>query len=84
MTKEDYSCYIMLHQLILTVALFCFRYNNKTYSVDDIDWDKRVTDTFDKSNGSKVSYRDYYKAVSALGFISTIPENVPHLPEVAR
>jgi len=36
------------------------RYNNKTYKVDDIAWDMRPTDTFEKG-GEKISYKQYYK-----------------------
>ena len=41
------------------------RYNNKTYKVDDIAWDMRPTDTFEKG-GEKISYKQYYKDVSNL------------------
>ncbi|XP_050410256.1 piwi-like protein 1 isoform X1 [Patella vulgata] len=37
------------------------RYNNKTYRVDDIDWDMRPTDKFKLQNGDEISYIDYYK-----------------------
>nr|XP_033813092.1 piwi-like protein 1 isoform X1 [Geotrypetes seraphini]XP_033813093.1 piwi-like protein 1 isoform X1 [Geotrypetes seraphini]XP_033813094.1 piwi-like protein 1 isoform X1 [Geotrypetes seraphini]XP_033813095.1 piwi-like protein 1 isoform X1 [Geotrypetes seraphini]XP_033813096.1 piwi-like protein 1 isoform X1 [Geotrypetes seraphini] len=37
------------------------KYNNKTYRVDDIDWDTNPKFTFKKSDGSEISYIDYYK-----------------------
>ncbi|KAJ7320095.1 hypothetical protein JRQ81_019606 [Phrynocephalus forsythii] len=37
------------------------RYNNKTYRVDDIEWSVKPTDTFQKRDGSQISYKDYYK-----------------------
>uniref|UniRef100_A0A672UWR8 Piwi-like protein 1 n=1 Tax=Strigops habroptila TaxID=2489341 RepID=A0A672UWR8_STRHB len=37
------------------------KYNNKTYRVDDIDWDANPQCTFRKSDGSEISYVDYYK-----------------------
>lgn len=37
------------------------RYNNKTYRVDDIEWSVKPTDTFQKQDGSQISYEDYYK-----------------------
>lgn len=37
------------------------RYNNKTYRVDDIDWDISPQDTFKKADGSEISFMDYYK-----------------------
>ncbi|KAH9525714.1 Piwi-like protein 1 [Bulinus truncatus] len=36
------------------------KHNNKTYKVDDIAWDARASDSFEK-NGVQVSYYDYYK-----------------------
>ncbi|XP_053166147.1 piwi-like protein 4 isoform X2 [Hemicordylus capensis] len=37
------------------------RYNNKTYRVDDIEWSVKPTDTFQKRDGTQISYEDYYK-----------------------
>ncbi|XP_078512091.1 piwi-like protein 4 [Lissotriton helveticus] len=37
------------------------RYNNKTYRIDDIDWSINPTKTFKKSDGTEISYVDYYK-----------------------
>uniref|UniRef100_A0A8B9PIZ5 PIWL1 protein n=1 Tax=Apteryx owenii TaxID=8824 RepID=A0A8B9PIZ5_APTOW len=37
------------------------KYNNKTYRVDDIDWDANPKCTFTKADGSEISYLDYYK-----------------------
>ncbi|KAJ7309724.1 hypothetical protein JRQ81_007787 [Phrynocephalus forsythii] len=37
------------------------RYNNKTYRVDDIDWEIRPQDTFKRADGSDISFIDYYK-----------------------
>ena len=42
--------------------LFSFRYNNKTYRVDDIDWEKHPTDKFTKADGSEISFKEYYEA----------------------
>lgn len=39
------------------------RYNNKTYRVDDIDWDQNPKSTFKKADGSEVSFLDYYRKV---------------------
>lgn len=41
---------------------FKFRYNNKTYRIDDIDWNKHPTDTFDQRDGSKVTFKEYLKS----------------------
>ncbi|PRD22810.1 UNVERIFIED_CONTAM: Piwi-like protein [Trichonephila clavipes] len=37
------------------------RYNNKTYKVDDVAWDMNPTSTFTTSDGSEISFVDYYK-----------------------
>ncbi|XP_006833803.1 PREDICTED: piwi-like protein 4 [Chrysochloris asiatica] len=37
------------------------RYNNKTYRIDDIDWCVRPSDTFQKRDGTEVTYVDYYR-----------------------
>ncbi|KAH0625194.1 hypothetical protein JD844_033415 [Phrynosoma platyrhinos] len=37
------------------------RYNNKTYRIDDIEWSVKPTDTFQKRDGTEISYEDYYK-----------------------
>uniref|UniRef100_A0A8C5T1I4 Piwi like RNA-mediated silencing 4 n=1 Tax=Laticauda laticaudata TaxID=8630 RepID=A0A8C5T1I4_LATLA len=37
------------------------RYNNKTYRIDDIEWSIKPTDTFQKRDGTQISYEDYYK-----------------------
>lgn len=44
----------LVGQIVLT------RYNNNTYRIDDIRWDLRVSDTFEK-RGEKISYVKYYK-----------------------
>ncbi|XP_018573756.1 piwi-like protein Ago3 [Anoplophora glabripennis] len=37
------------------------RYNNKTYTVDDIAWDMSPVDTFPTRDGKSISFVDYYK-----------------------
>ncbi|XP_009471392.1 PREDICTED: piwi-like protein 1 isoform X1 [Nipponia nippon] len=37
------------------------KYNNRTYRVDDIDWDANPQCTFRKADGSEISYVDYYR-----------------------
>lgn len=39
-------------------------YNNKTYRIDDVDFSKKPSDTFDTKNGP-VSFIDYYHDVRA-------------------
>lgn len=42
-------------QVVLT------KYNNKTYKIDDIDFDKRPTDQFDRGSRGMTSYIKYYQ-----------------------
>nr|XP_009930781.1 PREDICTED: piwi-like protein 1 isoform X1 [Opisthocomus hoazin] len=37
------------------------KYNNRTYRVDDIDWDANPQCTFRKADGSEISFVDYYR-----------------------
>lgn len=41
------------------------RYNNRTYRIDDVDFQKNPESTFTTPQGER-SYVDYYQAVSAL------------------
>lgn len=45
-------------EVIGTSVLTC--YNNRTYKVDDIDWDSNPQVTFDRK-GEDISLVDYYK-----------------------
>lgn len=40
------------------------RYNNKTYRIDDIVWDKTPTHSFSTSSGESISFLEYYQWVS--------------------
>lgn len=46
-------------QLLGTIVLT--RYNNKTYRIDDIAWDKTPKSTFSTYSGEEISFVDYYK-----------------------
>jgi len=37
------------------------RYNNKTYRIDDIDWNKKPSDKFTGHDGTEKSFMQYYK-----------------------
>ncbi|OCU01987.1 piwi-like protein 1 [Xenopus laevis] len=45
----------LIGQIVLT------KYNNKTYRIDDINWDFTLKSTFKKSDGSEISFVDYYR-----------------------
>ncbi|XP_027763061.1 piwi-like protein 2 [Empidonax traillii] len=36
------------------------RYNNRTYRVDDIDWDRTPRDTFTLASGEQITFVEYY------------------------
>lgn len=36
-------------------------YNNKSYRIDDVDFDSTPESTFNKADGSQISFIDYYK-----------------------
>lgn len=41
-------------------AIVITNYNNKTYRVDEVLWDKNPMSTFDLANGQKLSFKEYY------------------------
>lgn len=43
------------------------KYNNKTYRIDEIDFKKKPSDTFDTKNGP-ITFVDYYLNVCVHGF----------------
>ena len=46
------------------------KYNNKNYRIDGIDWQLSPLAEFEKSDGSKISYKDYYKVnCSVVGMV---------------
>ncbi|OCT90145.1 piwi-like protein 2 [Xenopus laevis] len=44
----------------LVGSIVITRYNNRTYRIDDIEWNMSPKDTFTMSDGSKISFIDYY------------------------
>ncbi|XP_053313403.1 piwi-like protein 1 [Spea bombifrons] len=45
----------LIGQIVLT------RYNNKTYRIDDINWDFTPESTFKKADGTEISFVEYYR-----------------------
>ncbi|KAJ6652960.1 hypothetical protein lerEdw1_010270 [Lerista edwardsae] len=41
------------------------RYNNNTYRVDDIDWNKTPKDNFTMSDGKETTFVDYYRTLAS-------------------
>ena len=44
-------------------AIVLTRYNNHTYRIDDIAWQKNPASTFQKADGSDMTFIEYYKSV---------------------
>lgn len=40
---------------------FHTRYNNKTYKIDDIEWNMHPTDKFEKRDGTSITFKEYYE-----------------------
>lgn len=56
--RQDQFQEVCFKKYVGTIVLT--KHNNKTYKVDDISWNSRPNDTFEK-NGAPISYVDYYK-----------------------
>lgn len=56
------------------LLLNSFRYNNKTYRIDDIAWDHTPNNTF-KRGDTDISFKNYYKNVGALKTRIGVTEN---------
>ena len=52
------------------IVLIFDRYTNKTYRVDDINWEQNPTSKFKSRDGSEMSYVEYYKKVRMRGIRS--------------
>lgn len=46
-------------QLVGSVVIT--RYNNRTYRIDDIDWNKTPRDSFTLASGEEITFMDYYR-----------------------
>uniref|UniRef100_A0A4W3JAP3 Piwi like RNA-mediated silencing 4 n=2 Tax=Callorhinchus milii TaxID=7868 RepID=A0A4W3JAP3_CALMI len=55
---DQQFCDTCMKELLGLIVLT--RYNNKTYRIDDIDWSANPTGTFKKTDGTEISYIDYY------------------------
>uniref|UniRef100_A0A2K5Y6J3 Piwi like RNA-mediated silencing 4 n=1 Tax=Mandrillus leucophaeus TaxID=9568 RepID=A0A2K5Y6J3_MANLE len=59
--RTGLSCFTQTCEKQLIGLIVLTRYNNRTYSIDDIDWSVKPTHTFQKRDGTKITYVDYYK-----------------------
>ncbi|KAI6073607.1 Piwi-like protein 2 [Aix galericulata] len=44
----------------LVGSMVITRYNNRTYRIDDIDWDRTPRDSFTLASGEEITFVDYY------------------------
>ena len=62
------ATFLHLFALSLYYQYVCYsslvRYNNKTYRIDDIDWESTPQSTFKLFSGQEITFMDYYKKVS--------------------
>merc|ERR1719192_275314 len=58
--KRGGNSFKVVAEKLVLGAIVMTRYNNKTYRVDEIAWDKNPSDEFEGRNGEKLSYMKYY------------------------
>ncbi|XP_074211682.1 piwi-like protein 2 isoform X2 [Camelus bactrianus] len=51
---QDECTKLLVGNIIIT------RYNNRTYRIDDVDWNKTPKDSFTMSNGKEITFLEYY------------------------
>ncbi|KAB0396373.1 hypothetical protein E2I00_016948, partial [Balaenoptera physalus] len=45
---------------LLVGSIVITRYNNRTYRIDDVDWNKTPKDSFTMSDGKEITFLEYY------------------------
>ncbi|XP_055434676.1 piwi-like protein 2 isoform X2 [Bubalus kerabau] len=51
---QDECTKLLVGNIVIT------RYNNRTYRIDDVDWNKTPKDSFTMSDGKEITFLDYY------------------------
>lgn len=46
---------------LLVGSIVITRYNNHTYRIDDVDWNKTPKDSFVMSDGKEITFLEYYR-----------------------
>jgi len=56
---------VRMYKLMVLVngVIIIYRYNNKTYRIDDIAWDHTPNNTFTKGD-TEISFKNYFKTVA--------------------
>ena len=61
MFDKDFAACFMRKHFVFVVTIY--RYNNKTYRVDDINWEMNPKSKFKGRDGSEQSFVEYYAKV---------------------
>lgn len=64
--REDRTNYKRNFQSKIIGSVVLTDYNNRTYHIDDVDFNTKPGSTFQRSDGSSISYVEYYRNVSSL------------------
>ncbi|KAM4808124.1 piwi-like protein 1 [Rhinophrynus dorsalis] len=75
---HDACCKELIGQIVLT------KYNNRTYRIDDINWDFTPESTFKKADGSEISFVDYYRTQYNKGITDLNQPAIVHNPKKTR
>ncbi|KAF5274802.1 hypothetical protein FQR65_LT00385 [Abscondita terminalis] len=59
--QEDRANYKRLFQSRIIGSVILTEYNNRTYHIDDVDFQSTPASTFNKKDGSSISYAQYFK-----------------------
>merc|ERR1712096_161481 len=59
--KRDRANFRSSCEKVLLGCIVMTRYNNKTYRIDDIAWEKHPTDSFESSKGTPMTFIQYYE-----------------------
>lgn len=60
-SEEDRVNYKRLFAERIIGCIVLTDYNNRTYRIDDVDWNSSPASTFAKGDGTSISYVEYYK-----------------------
>ena len=47
---------------VLVGCIVVTKYNNRSYKVDDIDFNENPASTFTRKDGSRISYEEYFRS----------------------
>lgn len=59
--QEDRANYKRVFQSRIIGSVVLTEYNNRTYHIDDVDFDSTPSSTFSKRDGSSIAYSQYFK-----------------------